>query len=133
MTSGSVAEQVTSVPGELHDLSPQSTVLRRFTAPGASVNTGSYESHVVPIRSGRPVQNTFRLDTHGFEIVRQRSAVSDFTDKEELDAVYIPEVVEFVKQRTGADEVVSRGWVRRRYRALEIARWPVPDERAEAP
>ena len=73
MTTGSVAEQVTSVPGELHYLSPQSTVLRRFTAPGASVNTGSYESHVVPIRNGRPVQDTFRLDTHGFEIVATRA------------------------------------------------------------
>jgi len=26
----------------------------------------------------------------------------------------------------------ARGWVHRRYRALEIARWPVPDERAAA-
>jgi hypothetical protein len=114
MTTGSVADEVTSVPGELNYLSPQSTVLRRFTAPGASVNTGAYESHVVQIRNARHVQDSFRLDTHGFEIVRHPSAVSDFTDKDELDAVYIPEVVEFVRERTGADEVVSRGWVRRR-------------------
>jgi hypothetical protein len=114
MTTASVAEQVTSVPGEIHYLSPESTVLRRFTAPGASVNTGSYEPHVVPIHDGRPVQDSFRIDTHGFEILHHRSAVKDFTDKAEMDAVYIPEVVEFVKERTGADEVVSRGWVRRR-------------------
>ena len=36
MITRSVAEQVTSVPAELHYLSPQSTVLRRFTAPGGA-------------------------------------------------------------------------------------------------
>ena len=108
------SEQVISVPGELHYLAPDSTVLRRFTAPGASVNTGRYESHTVPIRNGRPVQDSFQLDTHGFEIVTHRSAVSDFTNKPEVDAVYIPEVLEFVRERTGADEVASRGWVLRR-------------------
>ena len=114
MAAGGATEQVSSVLGELQYLSPQSTVLRRFTAPGASVNTGSYESHAVPIRNGRPVQDSFRLDTHGFEIVRHRSAIRDFTDKAEVEAVYIPEVVEFVKDRTGADEVASRGAVLRR-------------------
>lgn len=114
MASGSVTEQLASVPGELHYLSPKSTVLRRFTAPGESVNTGSYESHTVPIRNGRTVSDEFRFDTHGFALVRHQSAVRDFTDKAEVDAVYIPEVVEFVKQQTGADEVASRGAVLRR-------------------
>src|SRR5256885_12653154 len=103
-----------SVDGELHYLAPGSMVLRRFTAPGASINTGSYEPHVVPIRNGRPLQDSFRLEVHGFEIVRHRSAVSHFTEAAELDEVYVPEVTEFVKQRTGADEVASRGWVLRR-------------------
>jgi len=106
--------EVTSVPGELHYLSRESSVLRRFTAPGASVNTGVYESHTVPIRNGRPLQDTFRMDVHGFEIVRHRSAVTDFTDKAEVDTVYLPEVIEFIKARTGADEVASRGFVLRR-------------------
>jgi hypothetical protein len=114
MAVGSVTERVRSVPGELHYLAPDSTVLRRFTAPGASVNTGAYESHVVPIHDGRPVQDTFRLDVQGFELTHHRSAVHDFTDKAEVDAIYTSEVVEFVKQRTGADAVVARGWVLRR-------------------
>jgi hypothetical protein len=80
-------------------------VLRRLTAPGASINTGSYESHTVPIRNGRPVQDTFRTDTQGFEIARHSSAVADFTDMAEVDAVYLPEVIDFIKERTGADEV----------------------------
>ena len=106
MGTVSAAEQAASVPGELHYLERGSTVLRRFTAPGASINTGSYEAHTVPIRNGRPVQDTFRTDMHGFEIVSHRSAVHEFTDKAEVDAAYIPEVIQFVKERTGADEVV---------------------------
>ena len=81
---------MSSVRGELQYLDPGSTVLRRFTAPGASINTGSYESHTVPIGNCRPVQDMFRIDTQGFEIVRHSSAVVDFTDKAEVDAVYLP-------------------------------------------
>ena len=114
MTTGSASDQLASVPGELQYLAPGSTVLRRFTAPGASINTGSYESHTVQVHDGRPLQDGFRMDIHGFEIVTHRSAVGDFTDKAEVDAVYVPEVVEFIKKRTGADEVVSRGAVLRR-------------------
>jgi hypothetical protein len=107
-------DRTTAVQAELSYLAPGSTVLRRFTAPGNSVNTGRYETHAVPIRDGRPVQGTFRLETHGFELLRHESAVRDFTDKAEVDAVYVPEVLDFVKGRLGADEVVSRGWVLRR-------------------
>ena len=67
------AEAMTSVQGELHYLDPGSTVLRRFTPPGASANTGRYESHVVAIRDGRALQDTFRMDTQGFEIVAHRA------------------------------------------------------------
>jgi hypothetical protein len=114
VTTENPTEHVTSVPGELHYLAPDSTVLRRFTAPGASANTGRYESHVVPIRNGRSIQDSFRMETQGFEIVSHRSAVTDFTDKAEVDAVYVEEVTSFIRQRTGADEVASRGWVLRR-------------------
>jgi hypothetical protein len=114
MNTGSATEQATSVPGELQYLAPGSTLLRRFTAPGASINTGSYESHTVPIRNGRARQETFRTEVQGFEIVRHLSAVDDLTDKAEVEAVYLPEVIDFIKERTGADEVVTRGAVLRR-------------------
>ena len=114
MTTGSATEQETSVPGELQYLAPGSTVLRRFTAPGASINTGRYESHTVQVHNGRPLMDTFRIDIQGFEIATHPSSVGDFTDKAEVDAVYLPEVIAFIKERTGADEVVSRGAVLRR-------------------
>jgi hypothetical protein len=112
ITTGAAGTQ--AVTGELSYLAPESTVLRRFTAPGHSVNTGTYRAYQVPIRNGRPVQDQFTLDRNGFEIVRHTSAVRDFTDKEEVDQVYPGEVAEFVKSRTGADRVATLGWVLRR-------------------
>jgi hypothetical protein len=89
-------------------------VLRRFTAPGESVNTGTYRTYEVPISDGRPVSDQFTLDRNGFEIAGHVSAVRDFTDKAEVDHLYPGEVAEFVKRRTGADRVAPLGWVLRR-------------------
>jgi hypothetical protein len=89
-------------------------VLRRFTAPGESVNTGTYRVYEMPIKNGRPVSDQFTLDRNGFEITRHVSAVQDFTDKAEVDRVYPGEVAELVKARTGADRVAPLGWVLRR-------------------
>jgi hypothetical protein len=99
VTTDNRTEQVTSVPGELHYLDPVSTVLRRFTALGASANTGRSESHVVPIRNARSQQDTFWIDTQGFETAQHRTAVTDFTDKAEVDALYVDEVISFIKER----------------------------------
>lgn len=114
MTATTSRPHVSSVEGELRYLAPRSTVLRRFTAPGASVNTGEYDTHVMTIRNGRPVADSFRIDVHGFEIVENASAVKDFTDKAEVGAVYMSEVSDFVKRTLGADRVATRGWVLRR-------------------
>lgn len=110
----SATEQVTTVRAELQYLTPGTTVLRRFTAPGASIDTGTYESYEVSIRNGRPVQDDFSVATQGFALVQHQSAITDFTDKAEVNAVYIPEVVEFVKEQTGADQVAARGAILRR-------------------
>jgi len=105
---------VQAVTGELSYLDPESRVLRRFTAPGASVNTGAYRTYQMPIRNGRPVSDQFTLDRNGFAIVGHTSAVTDFTDRDEVDRVYTGEVAEFVKSHTGADRVAPLGWVLRR-------------------
>jgi hypothetical protein len=105
---------VQAVSGELYYLAPESTVLRRFTAPGISVNTGVYRAYEMQIRNGRPVSDQFTLDRNGFAIIRHPSAVTDFTDREEVDRVYVGEVAEFVRSYTGADRVATLGWVLRR-------------------
>jgi hypothetical protein len=106
--------QIQEVTGELSYLAPQSTVLRRFTAPGESINTGAYRAYEMPIRNGRSVQDQLTLDRNGFEITVHTSAVTDFTDREEVDRVYSGEVAEFAKSRTGADRVATLGWTLRR-------------------
>src|SRR3712207_8148579 len=71
---------------------PRSTLF-----PYTTLFRSEYETHVVPIRDGRPVQEQFTVATHGFRLVPHRSAVRDFTDKAEVDAVYVPEVLDLVK------------------------------------
>ncbi|HEY1704598.1 MAG TPA: CmcJ/NvfI family oxidoreductase [Trebonia sp.] len=103
-----------NVTGELNYLAPESTVLRRFTAPGASVNTGTYHQHRVPVRDGRPVRNQFTLQRNGFTLIDHVSAVRDFTDKEEVDRVYTAETVALIAAVTGADRVAAHRATRRR-------------------
>jgi hypothetical protein len=110
---------VHTVEGVLNYLDPESTVLRRFTAPGRSVNTGSYRAYRMPIHDGRPIRDRFTLDGNGFALIDHRSAVTDFTDPEELDRVYVPEVAEFVRSYTGADRVATTRWMLRRAAAPE--------------
>lgn len=117
MTITAGQAHIKAVTGELSYLAPESTVLRRFTAPGESVNTGTYRAYQVPIHNGRPVQDQFTLDRNGFEITGHASAVRDFTDREEVDRTYPGEVAEFVRSRTGADRVAPLGWVLRRSEA----------------
>jgi hypothetical protein len=114
MTTVTDTTHIQIVPGELSYLAPESTVLRRFTAPGASVNTGIYRSYVMPVHDGRPVSGRFTLDGSGFEIIEHRSAVRDFIDREEVDRVYVDEVADFVKSYTGAARVAALGWLLRR-------------------
>src|SRR5262245_4647219 len=113
MTTATDAAHTRAVPGELHYLAPESTVLRRFTAPGMSVNTGIYRSYVMPIHDGRPVRDRFTLDRNGFELIEHRTAVMDFTDRDEVGRVYADEVTDFVKSYTGADRVAVLGWLLR--------------------
>src|SRR6201997_5601756 len=117
--------RIQAVTGELSYLAPESMVLRRFTAPGESVNTGTYRTYEMPIRDGRPVRDQFTLDRNGFAIVGHTSAVTDFTNRDEVNEVYAAEVAEFVKFYTGADRVSTLGWVLRRSAA--------PSENASQP
>jgi hypothetical protein len=111
LTGGAGTWEVT---GEFSYLAPESAVLRRFTAPGASVNTGTYSTYEMLVRNGRPVRDQFTLDRNGFALIEHASAVTDFTDREEVDRVYFGEVAEFVKSYTGADRVATLGATLRR-------------------
>jgi hypothetical protein len=103
-----------AVRTELAYLDPRTTVGRQFIARGARSATEVVVAHPVGIRDGRGARDSFALDVHGFALVDHRSAVTDFTDPAQLEAVYVPEVCRFVQEQLGADQVLSRGWELRR-------------------
>ena len=65
-----------------------------------------YRNHEMAIRDGRPLRDTFRLDTHGFVFTDHLTKVRNFTDEAERKTVYDPEVEELIKRHAGASEVV---------------------------
>jgi hypothetical protein len=65
-----------------------------------------YALHEVTIHDGRPVRDSFVLDTHGFVFVSHDTKVQDFTDEAERKRVYDPEVVALVKRASGASDVI---------------------------
>ena len=92
---------------------PGDFVTRRYVRAGAEINTGTYSDHEVVVRDGMPIRDHFELDLHGFRIASQPTAVKDFHDKDEVDRVYEAEVERHVRELTGADKVVARGWMLR--------------------
>src|SRR6185437_5273437 len=65
-----------------------------------------YQLHEVAIHNGRPVRDSFKLDTHGFVFADHVSQMKDFTDEAERKRVYDPEVQAVVKKYSGAAEVL---------------------------
>lgn len=65
-----------------------------------------YEQREMSVRNGRPLRDTFRLDTHGFVFVDHATQVRDFTDEAERARVYDPEVQALIKKHSGASHVV---------------------------
>src|SRR6187549_415889 len=90
---------------------PGRFVTRRYVRAGAEINTGTYSDHRVIVRDGMPIRDHFEFDVHGFRIAVQPTAVKDFHDKDEVDRLYEREVEEHVRQLTGADKCVARGWM----------------------
>ncbi len=97
-----------TVEAELSYLVPMTERPRNFAyEPPAGVpwSNTSHEPRRLPIHDARPIAADVSLDGEGFGIVRQRSAVRDFQDDDEIRRVYYPESIELLKQATGADRV----------------------------
>ncbi len=90
-------------------LLPTSRINRRFWAPGKEFNTGAYQPYPVTIRNARLADEAITLDTHGFCLARQPSAIRDFRDADELKRDYPAEVVAIAKAMTGAGLVIPMG------------------------
>src|SRR3954466_15758277 len=82
-----------AVETEIHYLVPTSRINRRFWAPGAELNTGVYSPYPVTIRNARLAAEPFTLDRHGFCLARHETAVTDWRDAAQIDAIYPGEVI----------------------------------------
>jgi len=106
-----VEEGARQVPAMIRYVDPGDFVTRRYVSQGKEMNTGTYSDHQMVVRDGMPFRDHFDIDVHGFMIARQPTAIRDFHDKEEVSAHYEREVEEHIRQLTGADKVVARGWM----------------------
>ena len=106
-----IEDNAREVETTIRFVDPGDFVTRRYVRAGAEINTGTYSDHTVTVRDAMPIRDHFELDVHGFRIAVQPTAVQDFHDKAEVDAIYEREVEEHVRQLTGADKVVARGWM----------------------
>lgn len=106
-------ESTDTTVAEIKYLDPYSRVSGLFVAPGVEVDAGSYTPYPVSIRNGRPVRERFTLEENAFAFVEQRCPIDDFTDKELVDAVYVPAALELVKETLGADAILPVGWIAR--------------------
>jgi hypothetical protein len=114
--------------GTVNYLAPDSVVNRLYIAPGDYLGTARYEPHRVSIGNARACRGEFTLDGTGFTLVEHDSAVEGIADKDALDEVYTPETLDLVRQVTGADQVISLGWMLRRTTAdRHGALPPAPD------
>ncbi|WP_159500753.1 CmcJ/NvfI family oxidoreductase [Microbacterium sp. 18062] len=104
--STSTLPQVQTVVGELNYLDPYSKNSGLFVAPGDHVDAGVYRGYEVTIRNGRPVQDRFTLERHGFTLLNSPSPLTDFTDKQQIDEVYLPSALETVREALGADLII---------------------------
>jgi hypothetical protein len=96
-------------------------------APGGPRSTVVSESHVLPIYDLRSAPSSASLDREGFALIRHDTAVKNFWDDDEVKAVYYPEVVDALKQATGADRVfIFDHSTRRRIPGAEDTRRPPP-------
>jgi hypothetical protein len=74
---------------------------------------GEREFRQMSIRNARMMSNSFSLDREGFAFVEHRSAVQDFYDDAQLEAIYNAEAEELVRTHTGASRALVFDHTRR--------------------
>jgi hypothetical protein len=101
-------EALSFVTADLNYLAPLRDRPRTYTfeSPSGEPKTNTVpETHALPIYDVRPIAGSVSLDREGFALVRQKSAVKNFDDNEEVKSVYYQEAERLVKAATGADRV----------------------------
>lgn len=98
-------------PARIRYLAEGDFVTRRYVSRGAEINTGDYSDHDCVVRDGMPIRDHFTLDRHGFMLGRHASAVTDFTERAQVDTLYMREVEAVVTRLCGATRTAAQGWM----------------------
>jgi len=106
-----IEESVRRVPALIRYLGEGDYVTRRYVSQGAEMNTGDYFDYACEVRDGMTIRDHFTLDTHGFVLGKDRSAIADFHDKPAVDAAYLAEVENLVTRLSGASRTAAQGWM----------------------
>jgi hypothetical protein len=96
------------VEAQLNYLGPMTERPRYYayeTPQGEQRSNMTYDPHTMRIHDMRPISTDMSLDTQGFALVEQRSAVQDFWNDDEVRRAYYPEAEQIIKQVTGASRV----------------------------
>jgi len=80
-----------------------------FCAADRDASYWPQDPHDVTIEDVRPIADRLSFDRNGFVLLDEPSAVRDFTDKAEVERVYVPEIKALVKRLTGAEKVITFG------------------------
>jgi hypothetical protein len=105
------------VEAELNYLGPMTERPRYYayeTDAGERRSNMAYDPHTMRIHDLRPISSDLELDTQGFALLEQRSAVQDFWDDDEVRRVYYPEAERFIAEVTGARRVFIFDHLQRR-------------------
>ena len=102
------------VEAELNYLGPMTERPRYYAYEIGERSNMTYDPHTMRIHDMRPISSDVSLDTQGFALVEQRSAVKDFWDDDEVRLVYYPEAERVIKQVTGASRVFIFDHLQRR-------------------
>lgn len=77
---------------------------QRYYANDHSRETVVIDPQTMALHDARGLATT--LDAEGFELIWHRSAIADFTDREEVTARHPAEIVALLREHTGADDVI---------------------------
>ncbi len=68
--------------------------------------TGNYEMREVTVQNGRPISDELNLEIDGFEFHEHKTVVTDFTDNEQVENIYYPELEKLLLKVTGAKKIL---------------------------
>ena len=68
--------------------------------------TGSYEMKEITIHDGRPTADQLDMEVQGYAFLKYDTAVTNFTDDDQVRDIYYPELERLLLAETGAEKVV---------------------------